>query len=750
LQNLLDAGDCCLLFDGLDEVPTDTGRAAVSCLLEECVKRFHKNRYAVTSRVRAYTGDTILKGEFNRCDIQPFDANDRAHFLKNWVGLLFKIPPEQVLEEGTEASREFQSLTKGIELNDRIRPLALNPLLLTVIAIVHWNRKRLPEQRVDLYDECVDVLLGQRKEAERVQLGHKIGHLNEQQELEQFEERAWLRKRFAEIALHILSGTSNRDEAAKAEIVKLLAPRFIDRGASSQEQAEARATLFLERQELRNGLLVSRNEQSYRFVHLTFQEYLAAWHLANQEFDQIASIVKTRIRQQRWFETLQLLGCEWAKQSDEKLDRYLVWLLEHQGSSIAERAPVIALCANIIKDTTGVAELKPQTRKDFRSGVEGTLDAFRPGSGIPALIQIEILEALGRLGGAVKPHLVDATKSGLFQVRRRAIEMLLPHLSDDELFKMDHILKDRSKEPIKAYILALVGRDPHRTAMFLESFPRFAEKATEAFVELRYTLEPVFGSDAMVAIARRFFEVGKSFRTDSFRYSSKFWSWIWEYEPLYASRASLLRYIDDADLTTTAISADPEGAVRLAALQHLARTSKVDQKYWALTLTIATEDKDPKMRSGVLNLLVTNYSSVSATWPLLRRAAVSDQDSTVRIIALELLVNRMEDAAEVAELFREVLLSVKDSYLFGRMFHAISCAIVENPLERQLLTRDFGYYGPYIDPNEPITLQKVKTAASKLRQSEAEMYAHYENLARTLSSKLGFELKLDWSTASKE
>ena len=68
--------------------------------------------------------------------------------------------------DGTEARREFDSLSRGIESNDRIRPLAVNPLLLTVIAIVHWNRKRLPEQRVDLYDECVDVLLGQHKETE--------------------------------------------------------------------------------------------------------------------------------------------------------------------------------------------------------------------------------------------------------------------------------------------------------------------------------------------------------------------------------------------------------------------------------------------------------------------------------------------------------------------------------------------------------------------------------------------------------
>ena len=44
LEKLLEAGSCCLLFDGLDEVPTDQGRAAVSRLLEDCVQRFAKGR----------------------------------------------------------------------------------------------------------------------------------------------------------------------------------------------------------------------------------------------------------------------------------------------------------------------------------------------------------------------------------------------------------------------------------------------------------------------------------------------------------------------------------------------------------------------------------------------------------------------------------------------------------------------------------------------------------------------------------
>jgi predicted NACHT family NTPase len=38
LASLLKTGNCALLFDGLDEVPTDSGRALISRLLEDLVK----------------------------------------------------------------------------------------------------------------------------------------------------------------------------------------------------------------------------------------------------------------------------------------------------------------------------------------------------------------------------------------------------------------------------------------------------------------------------------------------------------------------------------------------------------------------------------------------------------------------------------------------------------------------------------------------------------------------------------------
>ena len=105
--------------------------------------------------------------------------------------------------------------------------------------------------------------------------------------------------------MHIIG--SEGDEVTKSDVVKLLTPRFRDQGAANEEQAIARAELFLNRQELRSGLLVSRRSQSYRFVHLTFQEYLAAWHLSNQELAGALQLIRPHLRQQKWFEVLQLL-----------------------------------------------------------------------------------------------------------------------------------------------------------------------------------------------------------------------------------------------------------------------------------------------------------------------------------------------------------------------------------------------------------------------------------------------------------
>ncbi|MFL6210517.1 MAG: NACHT domain-containing protein [Pyrinomonadaceae bacterium] len=504
LTRLLDAGSCCLLFDGLDEVPTEQGRALISRLVEKFVVRYENNRFVVTSRVRGYTGDTILKGGFVRCDIQAFDESDREEFLKNWFAALLKVSREQVLAEGSTSRQAYDTLRAAIESKDRIRNLAVNPLLMTVIAIVHWNRKRLPDQRVDLYDECVDVLLGQRKAAERIRRYKPVEALNEAAEEEEQYDRAWTRKRFAEIALRILE--SGTDEITREVVLSLLKQRFSDRPGTTGERAAVNAEMFLDRQELRSGLLVSRRSHSCRFVHLTFQEYLAAWHLANLSLETIKTTVASRLRNPQWFESLQLLGGELAKNSDEKLDQYVSYLLDNLGVTIAEQAPVIALCANILQDVKGVADIKVATRQKYLTALRNTLHAFKFGSGVPANTQLEVLNALIPLGASVKEHLVEATKSSHYPVRSKAVSMLVPHLPDDDLFNMDHIILDRSQETITVYLSALFERDSKRAmGLLIKNKNKIVTsyKAERAIWKVYYYHQDDINSDLIWAMAKK-------------------------------------------------------------------------------------------------------------------------------------------------------------------------------------------------------------------------------------------------------
>ena len=57
-----------------------------------------------------------------------------------------------------ERARRVDGMLRGLGRSPRMRLLASNPLLLSLMALLYERNWRLPERRVDLYEECVALL----------------------------------------------------------------------------------------------------------------------------------------------------------------------------------------------------------------------------------------------------------------------------------------------------------------------------------------------------------------------------------------------------------------------------------------------------------------------------------------------------------------------------------------------------------------------------------------------------------------
>ncbi|MEM9998799.1 MAG: SUMF1/EgtB/PvdO family nonheme iron enzyme, partial [Bacteroidota bacterium] len=153
--------------------------------------------------------------------------------------------------------------------------IASNPMLLTTMAIVHQEEKRLPDQRVALYKRAVDVLL-------RRWQTYKTGEALPDDALAPFlKDERRLRATMERLAYEAhRTGHGNREAAA---LDRMDALRLIEERMGSLDLAEA----FLTYVDRRAGLLTGQGgtttkPDTFTFPHRTFQEYLAGCHLLSE------------------------------------------------------------------------------------------------------------------------------------------------------------------------------------------------------------------------------------------------------------------------------------------------------------------------------------------------------------------------------------------------------------------------------------------------------------------------------------
>jgi predicted NACHT family NTPase len=313
-------------------------------LFEKATAAYSQCRFVVTTRPLSYTGSAIL-ADFQTVQIEPLEMEAIQEFLEHWCAALFP-------ESKDAAKRHLVELSEALRRVPEIKRMARNPLMLTALAVVHWNERRLPEQRADLYESIVNWLARSREKRKGRESAERCLTLLQQ------------------LALAMQSDQKGRRvQMEKGQAAEALAGQFDGLDA---------ALKFVEQEEVDSGIIVSRGP-SVRFWHLTFQEFLAARAIAGlAEKDQIDVLLReNHVFLKEWREVLLLLvGVLLVKQGPAKVDGLFSALLDElgRGATLAAKAWFARLLGAMVNDLRPL-QYKPTDRR-YRELLDSVLGIF--------------------------------------------------------------------------------------------------------------------------------------------------------------------------------------------------------------------------------------------------------------------------------------------------------------------------------------------------------------------------------------
>ena len=163
VQLLKDGHDVLLLLDGLDEVANEDERAEVRQSVEELVHGRKAMRIMVTCRTVAYrSGRTALGAHFREIAVQPlgFDRHI-APMVRQAYTCIYPHDAPLRAERADDLLGGIQRLEaeRRARLGKQAEALVDSPLLVRLLLIVHFNNRKLPEERAELFEKAINALL---------------------------------------------------------------------------------------------------------------------------------------------------------------------------------------------------------------------------------------------------------------------------------------------------------------------------------------------------------------------------------------------------------------------------------------------------------------------------------------------------------------------------------------------------------------------------------------------------------------
>ncbi|MGD2249636.1 MAG: SIR2 family protein, partial [Candidatus Methanofastidiosia archaeon] len=371
LEHFLETNSFFFLLDGLDEVIKESERIGISRQVERFMARYPHTRIILTSRPAGYSPAAII-GAVPHFSLAEFNNDEIKEFLVKWFTFLDKIE-EDVFDKEKAEEKAF-NLFEVIEDRERIFRLARNPLLLTILVLIQRVGGTLPERRADFYDLAVRTIVGSWDTLKNLPK-YEDKHLPDQGTILNILE---------EIGFNLHN--EKQENIVGIEELKGWLKDAMEKEAGHSSIEEINDFVWMLKE--RAGLLVEKGVDLYGFVHLTFQEYFAARHIASgRGVGLVENLIKENLYSSRWREVFFLAS---AIASPEQADLILESTLE------AENVFEEYIHSNLMRAGLMLADL-PRVDPFLREDIIGRLISF-VGSENFDLLRYDAIGILTKIG----------------------------------------------------------------------------------------------------------------------------------------------------------------------------------------------------------------------------------------------------------------------------------------------------------------------------------------------------------------
>ncbi|MFC3996302.1 NACHT domain-containing protein [Nocardiopsis sediminis] len=355
IHGLLGAGRAVLLVDGVDELPGPQ-REKARHWLRDLVRDYPLCRFVVTSRPAAADEDWLTREDFVSAELEPLRDSDISAFIRSWhEAVRSDTADAEACERLTSYERE---LTEKVLGQRHLRNIASTPLLCALLCALYRDRHTaLPRDRMEVYDAALSMLLKERDEQRGIHV--EGAQLSRTEKVLLLQELAkWL----------IQNGASDAPYAtARRRVAHILA---------SLHRVGGEPDEVFDHLLIRSGLLTSPAVGRVSFIHRTFEEYLAAKALV--EDDSLPMLVNNA-HDDQWREVVVMAAGHARPQQREELIRGLL--------DRADRAEtfgdVLLAVAFSCLETSPL--LSPEVREQVERRVSGILPPRTPAQ-VQALI----------------------------------------------------------------------------------------------------------------------------------------------------------------------------------------------------------------------------------------------------------------------------------------------------------------------------------------------------------------------------